>query len=63
MSVSVTVHHVKSAASRSFADPNGFDVAEVFEKNGSSVTIYLPFGTGQAVADAINAAIKPKESE
>jgi hypothetical protein len=60
MTVSVTFHHVKNAVSKSYTNPDGFDTVEVFEKDGSYVTFFLPHGTGQAVADAINAAITTK---
>jgi len=63
MSVHISIHHIKNAVSKSYKDPDGFDTAEVFEKDGTCVTFFLPYGTGQAVADAINAAVKPKETE
>lgn len=60
--INCTIQHIASAAAHShgagqFSAP--FDSVTVSDDSGSSVTLFLPHGTGQSVADAINAAVKP----
>ena len=62
MTVSVNIHGTTKAVATSYSSPL-FDSVEFFADETSSVSMFLPYGTGQAVADAINAAIKPKETE
>jgi len=62
MTVSISIHHIKNAVGRTY-EKQDFDCVEVFTEDGFNVPMFLPLGTGQAVADAINAAIKPKEAE
>ena len=62
MTVNISIHHIKKAVAKTYPH-NDFDCVDVFTNDGSSVQAFLPCGTGQAVADAINAAVKPKETE
>lgn len=60
--INCTIQHIASAAAYShsagqFSGP--FDTVKVSDDSGASVTLFLPDGTGQSVADAINAAVKP----
>lgn len=64
MTICVSVHGIKKAIVQTFPDfSEPFDLVESISWDSSSFSMHLPFGTGQAVADAINAAIKPKETE
>ena len=38
-----------------------FDVVKIKDKSGSHLDLFLPVNTGQAIADAINAAVKPAD--
>ena len=38
-----------------------FDTVKIESTNGGYIDLFLPHGTGQAVADAINAAVKPAD--
>lgn len=60
--INCTLQHIASAAAHShaagqFSDP--FDTVNVSDDSGASVVLFLPAGTGQSVAAAINAAVKP----
>lgn len=61
MNVTVNIQRIAKAAAHNhygkgaFAD---FDTVDVISEGGR-VAMFLPAGTGQAVADAINAAIAP----
>lgn len=59
MSVSVRIQRIERATARSIAQSilsHSFDVVELLS-DGGTAAIFLPAGTGQAVADAINAAL------
>jgi len=62
MTVNISIHHIEIAVAKTYPQ-NDFDCVEVFTEDGFNLPMFLPYGTGQAVADAINAAIKPKETE
>jgi hypothetical protein len=52
--IDVAFHGTQRAETRSF---DTFDVVDLRDRDHGSVRLFLPLGTGQAVADAINAAI------
>lgn len=57
-----TIHHIARAVARSYGagwSSGPFDAVKVSDDSGASVTLFLPNGTGQSVAAAINAAVKP----
>lgn len=65
MSLSLNVQHITEARAYHHDDQAhlaAFDTVDVLAKGGR-VSLFLPAGTGQAVADAINAAISPAMSE
>ena len=62
MTIFVSIHNIKKAVGRTHAQLD-FDSVDVFAKDDTRFQMYLPHGTGPAVADAINAAVKPKETE
>lgn len=62
MTVHISIHHIEIAVAKTYPQ-NNLDCVEIHNFNGPSVPMFFPYGTGQAVADAINAAIKPKETE
>jgi len=58
MNIDINIHGIKRVTLRQLS---GFDAVTVHtsqEINSSEATLYLPHGTGQSVADAINAAVK-----
>ena len=62
MTVRVSVHGIKKAIARTFPDfSEPFDLVESTSWDSSAFSMHLPFGTGQSVADAINAAIALKK--
>ena len=65
MTVSVDFQNITNARAESF--PAGqyhaaFDTVQVFTAK-ARVALFLPAGTGQNVADAINAALQPVQAE
>ena len=64
MTLTVNFHSPKRAESVSHSLHNRpFDSMTVYDADGSYVAIFMPLGAGQAVADAINAAIAPASAE
>lgn len=61
--INCTIQHIARASAHThdagaFTGP--FDTVTVaVDSGGAAVTLFLPDGTGQSVADAINAAVKP----
>lgn len=65
MSLSINIQNITEARAHRHdgqAYFAAFDSVDVLTKSGR-VTMFLPAGTGQAVADAINAAIAPAMAE
>lgn len=66
MTVSVGIHRISRATHQSITerDDGGdcFDAVRIATDEGA-VTLFLPFGTGQSVAAAINAAVSPAIAE
>lgn len=61
MTITMNFHNPERAESTSHASHNRpFDAVSVYDAGGGYVAMFLPIGSGQAVADAINAAIAPK---
>jgi hypothetical protein len=61
MTISVDIQNIKRADAVTHGDGvRSFDVVHVKTTSIGSASIYLPAGTGQGVADAINAALEPK---
>ena len=62
MTLNVSLHDIKKAVSQSvgkdFTDADPFDCVTLISGTGQ-LKLFLPFGTGRAVADAINAAVAP----
>jgi hypothetical protein len=59
MTISINVQRIISAKrSPVIGELDVFDVVYIEAKNSGTVALHLPHGTGQAVADAINAAVK-----
>lgn len=61
MNVSADIHNIAGAECFSItASPDRtFDVVRVKAFGGGGIAMFLPAGTGQAVADAISAAVVP----
>jgi hypothetical protein len=60
MTVTAQIMNITIATARSHPDTNSysaFDVVTVTSESGGDVKLFLPHETGQAVADAINAAV------
>lgn len=58
--IDINMHHVSMASVRNHeTDYSAFDTVSIKSANNSSVTLFLPAGTGAAVALAINNAIAP----
>ena len=58
MTMTLNFHSPERAESVSYASHNlPFDAVSVHDAGGGYVTMFLPLGAGQAVAEAINAAI------
>lgn len=58
--IDINIHHVSAAMARTIAtDTHEFDTVSIDSENNSTVTLFLPAGTGAAVALAINNAIAP----
>ena len=55
MSMSANIFDICKAESRA---ENGHEWVWIMAKDGDRVTLHLPAGTAQSVADAINAAVK-----
>jgi hypothetical protein len=62
MTITVNFHSPVGAESESYSSPQ-FDAVAIDDTNGNRVSLFLPYGRGQAVADAINAAISPASAE
>lgn len=64
MSIDANFHAITSAKSSTHKAPGiAFDAVTISDRDGSEVSLFLPIGTGQAVADAINAAISVSNVE
>lgn len=64
MTLTVDFQNISAATAKSFTAGEffpPFDCVKVASLNGGYVDLFLPSGTGQAVADAINAAVKPAD--
>jgi hypothetical protein len=64
MSTAASIQNIDAAIAQSF--PAGqfcaaFDNVKITSLGGGYIDLFLPSGTGQAVADAINAAVKPTD--
>lgn len=62
MTVSVQIQHIAKATSYSHekgAYSGAFDTVNIIDDRGTSAQLFLPPGTGAAVAAAINAAVNP----
>ena len=56
MSIYTAIQNIKEATASEFSD---FSSVKIKDDTGiGEVTLYLPAGTAQSVADAINAAVK-----
>ena len=66
MTVSISIHKITRAQCRPHPSPASptkpFDVVDIFTTTGSA-NLFLPLGTGDAVAAAINAAVSPAIAE
>ena len=62
--INVNIQNIAESQSQTLSTPNGvqFDVVTLIT-GASRVSLFFNAGTGQSVADAINAAIMPVMSE
>lgn len=65
MTVSVSMQCITSAESRSIncVSADAFDAVTICDQGHGEVRLYLPHGTGEAVAHAIRNAIQPQAVE
>lgn len=58
MAIHANFHAIKSARTAAHkTDSHAFDCVMIYDDGDGEVALFLPHRTGQAVADAINAAI------
>lgn len=60
MTMMANIAYIQTATCRTGVH---FDVVQINCQHGGSVELLLPVGRGQAVADAISAAVQPKADE
>ncbi len=66
MTVVSQIQNITSAEAMSYGSGEfhgPFDVVKIWPDTNSRLDLFLPHGTGQAVADAINAAVKPADEK
>ena len=62
MSISTNIQNIVKASCQTLKHTSAFDVVKV-STTTARADLFFPAGTGQAVADAINAAVKPQIAE
>ena len=60
MTMTANIHAIKKARVEHFGT---FSAVTAESADGNAVTLFLPAGEGQAIADAINAAVRPLTDE
>ena len=64
MSISINIQNIVKASFQTLTHTNTFDFDVVrVSTTTARADLFFPAGTGQAVADAINAAVKPTIAE
>jgi hypothetical protein len=59
MATSVMIQNIVRAEVRQHEGGQPFDTVKVTDNRGGTVTMFVNFGDGKSVADAINAAVAP----
>lgn len=63
MTTTTNFQEITTARADTLEARRKFDVVKIGDGAGNIVNLFLPEGTGQAVADAINAAVATKGGE